>query len=322
MSVSIGMGLISAFILGSISYVYKFRGSERYEKFSEYLRKGWPVFTPLNCLLYMFTKERASKSIMTISDFPELKVIEDNWEVIAQEATELYKNGFFESTTQSGADSYYDLGFRTFYKYGWSKFYLNWYGYTHASALKHCPKTSEVLKNVKSVNGAMFSLLPVGSKLTRHLDPVACSLRYQLGLNTPNDDRCFINVDGQNYSWRDGEAFMFDETYLHFANNNSETYRLILMCDVERPMNFLGKTIQFFYKGTMRSTVVPNTGEDKRGLVNRIFSGLSPILAKSKSLKQTNRPLYLLLKYTVNARLMALVGFIIYSVVSFLASLA
>jgi aspartyl/asparaginyl beta-hydroxylase (cupin superfamily) len=34
---------------------------------------------------------------------------------------------------------------------------------------------------------------------------------------TPNDDRCFIEVDGIRYSWRDGEAVIFDETYIHWA---------------------------------------------------------------------------------------------------------
>ncbi|MGT2494830.1 aspartyl/asparaginyl beta-hydroxylase domain-containing protein [Cupriavidus basilensis] len=30
----------------------------------------------------------------------------------------------------------------------------------------------------------------------------AGSLRYHLGLATPNDDRCFIEVDGERHSWR------------------------------------------------------------------------------------------------------------------------
>ncbi|MGH6634584.1 MAG: aspartyl/asparaginyl beta-hydroxylase domain-containing protein, partial [Gammaproteobacteria bacterium] len=54
------------------------------------------------------------------------------------------------------------------------------------------------------------------------------SLRYHLGLVTPSSDDCFINVDGVPYSWRDGEAFLFDETYLHYARNDSDQYRLIL----------------------------------------------------------------------------------------------
>ena len=96
---------------------------------------------------------------------------------------------------------------------------------------------------------------------------------------------------------------LFDETFLHYAENNTDQPRLILMCDVERPMGFVGKIVNIFYKGLTRLTVVPNTDEDKRGLVNAIFAGLAPLIAKIKSLKKSNRRLYLLIKYTINISL-------------------
>lgn len=306
MAVASILGTSLAFVLGSLAYVYKFRGQARFENLSEYLRKGWPIFAPFNCMLYLFTEKRARLPIMDVEQFPELKEIQNNWQTIQKEVIDLYEKGYFELTKKPTENSYYDIGFRTFYKYGWSKFYLKWYGYTHESAKKLAPETIKILDKVPMVNGAMFSILPVGSQLTRHLDPVACSLRYHLGLSTPNQDSCFINIDDQMYSWRDGQALLFDETFLHYAKNNSDRYRLILMCDVERPMNFLGKIINFLYKSLMSLTVVPNMTGDKHGLVNRIFSSLSPILQKTKSLKQTNRPLYLVIKYSVNITLLLL----------------
>jgi beta-hydroxylase len=307
MLLPISLITIFGFSLGSLTYAYKFRGHVRWDDFTEYVRKGWPIFTPFNCLLYIFTQPRARKAIMDAKDFPELSLIHDNWQTIRDEAINLYKNQYFEKTKETGSQASYDIGFRTFFKYGWSKFYLTWYGHTHESAQKLCPKTVELLKQVPTVNGAMFSLLPVGSQLTRHLDPVACSLRYHLGLLTPNNDSCYINVDGQSYSWRDGEPFIFDETFLHFAKNESQQYRLILMCDVERPMYLIGSVINFFYKGLMKMTVVPNMEGDSRGLVNAIFSSLSPLLQKTKSLKQTNLFLYKVVKHTVNLTLLILV---------------
>lgn len=311
MFVFLGLSLFFVFVAVAMTYVFAFRGEARFTSFNEYLRKGWPIFTPLNLILYLFTKKRAKKAIMKTDDFPELLKIKENWKVISEEAQQLYDQGYFDQTNKPDSTAYYDIGFRTFYKYGWSKFYLKWYGYTHDSAKALCPKTIEILKDVKSVNGAMFSLLPVGSKLTRHLDPVACSLRYHLGLVTPNSDSCFINVDGQNYSWRDGEAFMFDETYLHYANNNSDKYRLILMCDVERPLYFIGFLINGIYKIAMRMSIVPNTEKDRRGLANKIFSSLGPFLTKTKALKQTDQKKYYLIKYTVNFLLfLILIGLI------------
>jgi len=231
------MTAILLFCAGSMAYAYAYRGQARWNGFGEYIRKGWPIFTPFNCLLYLFTVPKARPAIMDMSQFPELKELEDNWEMIRKEALELMAEGGFDQITDKDSASYYDIGFRTFYKYGWTKFYVNWYGYTHESAKRTCPKTVELLSKIPQVNGAMFSVLPPGGQLTRHLDPVACSLRYHLGLDTPNDDKCYISVDDQKYSWRDGEPLLFDVTFLHFAHNDAHKPRLILMCDIERPMS-------------------------------------------------------------------------------------
>jgi len=312
------MIIIALFCVGSLTYAYAFRGQARWSGFGEYVRKGWPIFTPFNCLLYLFTEKKARPAIMNMAEFPELKELADNWEMIREEAIELMAEGGFEKITDKDSASYYDIGFRTFYKYGWTKFYLNWYGYTHESAKRTCPKTIELLSKIPQVNGAMFSVLPPGGQLTRHLDPVACSLRYHLGLDTPNDDRCYICVDDQKYSWRDGEPLLFDVTFLHFAHNDADKPRLILMCDIERPMSILGRIINAPYKWLMRATVVPNTDEDKRGFANRTFSALVPILEKAKGLKETNLFAYKCLKYTVNTTLLLLVALVVWGVLKFL----
>ena len=76
------------------------------------------------------------------------------------------------------------------------------------------------------------------SGLIPKLDPYAGSLRYHLGLVTPNDDACYIDVDGERHSWRDGQGVVFDETYIHEAYNQTTQNRIILFCDVERPLKF------------------------------------------------------------------------------------
>jgi len=82
----------------------------------------------------------------------------------------------------------------------------------------------------------MFAMLPAGGKLGAHRDPFAGSLRYHLGLVTPNSERCRILVDGMECVWREGQAFMFDETFIHAAENATDQNRIILFCDVERPI--------------------------------------------------------------------------------------
>lgn len=306
------------YVFASCAYVYRFRGEARYRDLGEYLSKGWPIFTPLNCFLYLCTKARGRKPILNLNDFKELEAIQKNWKKIKREAQKLYEKKYFEQTKDKDSDSHYDIGFRTFYKYGWGKFYIKWYGYTHSSARKLCPETVKILEKVPSINGALISVLPPGAKLTRHLDPIACSLRYHLALDTPNSNKCYINVDGTSYSWRDGKALLFDETYLHYAKNDTKDKRLILMCDVDRPVNFLGGVFNALYKIFTRFSIVPNLKGDKAGIGNKIFVRVRPLLERSKELKAANKKLYLLLKYTVNTLLVALIVSLLTSVFLFL----
>lgn len=298
--------VVLALTAASMVYVYRFRGEARYTSVNEYLRKGWPIFTPFNCILYMTTRKRGSNAVLDPSDFPELGLLQQNWHTIRDEGLRLVREKYFDATKRPGTAGYYDVGFRTFFKYGWSRFYLKWYGYTHHSAKALCPKTVEILHNVPSVHGAMFAFLPAGGQLTRHADPIAVSLRYHLGLATPNMDDCFINVDGRKLSWRDGEVLIFDETYLHYVRNDTDSDRLILMCDIRRPLNPLGGIFNFFYRGLTRTSVVPNTSMDRRGLANRVFGGVAPVLAYTKALKLTYRPLYLVIKWSVNMLILLL----------------
>jgi beta-hydroxylase len=313
--------VLATLVAASIAYVYRFRGEARYASLAEYFNKGWPIFSPLNCALYMTTLPRGSKAILDPAEFPELDLLRQNWRAIRDEGMELVRQDYFDAARRPGTVGYYDVGFRTFFKYGWSRFYVNWYGYTHHSARRLCPRTAELLQRVPAVQGAMFAYLPAGAQLTRHADPIALSLRYHLGLATPNSDACFINVDGRNLSWRDGEVLMFDETYLHYVRNDTDMDRLILLCEVKRPLNPLGALLSFFYQAVTRASVVPNTPEDRRGLANRVFAGLAPLLARSKALKSTNRPLYRVVKWTVNTLLLLLLSLLLVGLAVGVASL-
>jgi aspartyl/asparaginyl beta-hydroxylase (cupin superfamily) len=106
-----------------------------------------------------------------------------------------------------------------------------------------------------------------GGDLGRHRDPFAGSLRYHLGLVTPNSEQCRIFVDGESYYWRDGEAVMFDETFIHWAENKSDVDRLILFCDVERPLTnrLVSKLNHWMERTFARASQTENVPGDKVG---------------------------------------------------------
>ncbi|SUI84870.1 Aspartyl/Asparaginyl beta-hydroxylase [Serratia quinivorans] len=221
--------ILLLFIL-CVVYVH-YRGRVRYT-FWRQLSDHSTFTAPLNVFMYLFSRVPTTPYLQP-EQFPELQVLRENWQTIRDEGLQLMAIQQIKAS-----DQFNDAGFNSFFKTGWKRFYLKWYEDSHPSAMSLCPQTTALLRSLPSVKAAMFAELPDGSRLPRHRDPYAGSLRYHLGLITPNDDRCFIEVDGERYSWRDGEGVMFDETYLHFAENQSGQNRLILFCDIERPMRF------------------------------------------------------------------------------------
>ncbi|ANF58528.1 lipid A hydroxylase LpxO [Halotalea alkalilenta] len=298
------VGLVLAYIAFSIIYVH-YRGKKRH-RMTRQLSDHSTFMAPINTFMYLFSR-LPDRPYHREQDFPELEALTSRWQEIRAEAEALENH-------IKGSDKRDDAGFNSFFRRGWKRFYLKWYGESHASAEALCPKTTEILAGIPSIKAAMFAELPVGSKLMKHRDPYAGSIRYHLGLRTPNDDRCFIDVDGIPYSWRDGEAVLFDETYIHYAENGSESNRLILFCDVERPMKYrwAAAVNHWFSRKVMAAAASPNDDNDRTGGLNRAFKYLYAIRGKGKQLKQFNQPLYQLVKWTVFLFIPALLLFLIW----------
>lgn len=235
--------------------------------------------------------------------FPDLRVLEAHWQEIRAEALALVE------TEIKAAARHDDAGFNSFFKTGWKRFYLKWYGDAHPSARTLCPRTTELLASLPTVKAAMFAHLPDGSKLGRHRDPYAGSLRYHLGLVTPNNDSCFIDVDGQRYSWRDGQGVVFDETYIHYAENRSGMDRIVLFCDIERPMKFrwAGAVNRWIGNHVVAAGSSPNSDSDPTGAINKVFRYVHYIGQKRRAFKRWNKTVYRLTKFALIAAAIVLI---------------
>jgi beta-hydroxylase len=196
---------VGIYILAACTMYVHFRGRERL-RIGRQLGDHSTFLAPYNVLMYAGSAV-PNEPVISVDHFPELARLQDNWETIRDEAVRLFDEGFIRAAATNN-----DWGFYSFFKSGWKRFYLKWYDDFLPSARALCPKTVELLNSIPSVHGAMFALLPPGGKLGAHRDPFAGSLRYHLGLITPNSDKCRILVDGVQCVWRDGQAFMFDET--------------------------------------------------------------------------------------------------------------
>ena len=298
-----GLAVFALFVVCGI-YVQR-RGVVQHEKLSRKLTDHSNLFGPINCLFYSFSKVPTSP-YLDLENFSQLKILQDNWQIIRDEALTLNEQAQIKSS-----DKLDDIGFNSFFRTGWKRFYLKWYGSSLDSAKQLCPKTVALLESIPTVKGAMFAMLPPGARLVKHRDPYAGSLRYHLGLVTPNSDNCYINVDGQRYSWRDGEAVIFDETFIHYAENTSEQNRIILFVDVKRPVAFflVDWINRLFSRVVLGASATKNIDGDKIGFLNRIFSSIYKVRILGKKIKAYNRRLYYILQYGLYAWLIYLIFF-------------
>jgi beta-hydroxylase len=279
--------------IASAVYVH-YRGRVRHGFFRQ-LSDHSSLMAPYNVLMYMFSAV-PNRPYIDAAAFPQLAPLRDNWETIRDEGMALFEDGHIRA-----AQKYNDIGFHSFFKSGYKRFYVKWYNDPLPSAREFCPKTTALIESIPSLNAAMFAVLPPGGKLGAHRDPYAGSLRYHLGLRTPNAPSCDIIVDGDPYYWRDGEGVVFDETYIHVAENRSDVARLILFCDIERPLTFRPAAwLNRFFKWTViRASQTQNVEGEKVGLVNRIFGVVYHVRLFGKRVKEKSRFAYYVLKWAM-----------------------
>ncbi len=279
--------------IGSTLYVH-LRGKARLPMLRQFVNHS-ALFAPYNALMYLFSAV-PSKPYLDRSKFPELDVLKDNWEVIREEAMHLFDEGYIRAAEKNN-----DAGFGSFFKKGWKRFYLKWYGKPLPSAEALCPKTVALLNAIPDIKAAMFAVLPPHSKLNAHRDPFAGSLRYHLGLITPNSDKCRILVDGEPHAWGDGKDVVFDETYVHWVENDTDQTRVILFADVERPlrtrwMQAINRRVGAFMG---RITASPNieSPQEKVGFVNRLYALNQRNRERMRKFKKKHPRLFRTIKY-------------------------
>lgn len=281
------------------------RGVVQHVKLSRKLTDHSNLLAPLNCLFYLFSSF-GNRPYFKVQDFSDLTILQDNWQIIRDEALSLNSEQAIKASAELD-----DLGFNSFFKTGWKRFYLKWYGSSLQSAATKCPQTVALLNQIPSVKGAMFAMLPPGARLVKHRDPFAGSLRYHLGLVTPNDDGCYIEVDGQRYTWRDGEAVIFDETYIHYAENQTNKNRIILFLDIKRPVRFavIDWINTVFSSLVMSATATKNEAGDKVGGLNKLFANVYSVRQFGKRIKAYSVPLYYALQVLIYGLLVKLIFF-------------
>ncbi len=121
----------------------------------------------------------------------------------------------------------------------WSACFLWEYGVRNDAVCDLCPETAAALDLAPQnrvpgkAPSAFFSILKPGAHIPAHTGVTNTRAIIHLPLVVPGG--CRFRVGGETRSWREGEAFAFDDTIEHEAWNDSAKPRIVLIFDVWNP---------------------------------------------------------------------------------------
>lgn len=118
----------------------------------------------------------------------------------------------------------------------WGSFYFYRSGESFSENMEICPKTSAILseiQGIKTAGSVFFSTLSRNSNIIPHYGPHNFRIRCHMGMIVPGN--CFISVGGVKKNWSEGKCIIFDDSFLHYVENNSECERVVLILDVWHP---------------------------------------------------------------------------------------
>ena len=183
--------------------------------------------------------------------FPFLKEFTDSWETIREEAQAVL-------AYRDEIPSFHELSpdqYRLSKANNWKTYILYGFGQRMETNTKLTPVTADILSRVPNIQTAMFSILAPGYHIPAHKGVTKGNLRSHLGLIIPKDrEKCRIRVDDTITAWKEGEIFVFDDTYEHEVWNETDEERVILLFDFDRPMKFSGRLLNKTFLQVMKLT--------------------------------------------------------------------
>ena len=124
--------------------------------------------------------------------------------------------------------------------HAWTAFHLYQHGRRIEANCARCPDTLAALALAPQPHAlnrspsAMFSVLKARTRIPPHTGVSNTRLVAHLALSVPQ--ACGFRVGSETRAWREGCAWVFDDTIEHEAWNDSDVARAVLIFDVRHPL--------------------------------------------------------------------------------------
>lgn len=178
---------------------------------------------------------------------PELRVLDRNSEVIAQELSELLDAGMPIPEYAEIDLAQQSIGSKDDAGRAWKVFHLSSAGVDIPENMAVCPETSRLVKTIPHMAQAFFSVLEPGRSVPAHCGPYLGTLRYHLALVVPDDAPPTFFLRGEPYVWAVGKSVLFDDTWEHEVINRSGGARVVLIVDILRPLPTVPHLVNWVY---------------------------------------------------------------------------
>ncbi|MCX5613677.1 aspartyl/asparaginyl beta-hydroxylase domain-containing protein [Bombella saccharophila] len=157
----------------------------------------------------------------------------------------------------------------------WKSFFLYGYGIAVPENCAKAPVTAQLVAGIPGLCSALFSILEPGGEIPPHKGVTKGMLNAHMGLGVPRDrDNCWIQVADDKLHWDEGKVFVFDDTYRHTVQNNTDDVRGILFIQFERPTRGLGRLMQRIFLGGVKKSAFVKDAKDNIERWNRIQAEL------------------------------------------------
>jgi beta-hydroxylase len=185
--------------------------------------------------------------------FPWTTILRDNWQAIRAEALAVTRDEEKVPALRAVSPDHARIAEDD----KWRSFFLIGYGTRIEENIARCPNTAAVLAQVPGLNSGFFSILRPGTHIPEHRGVTKGLMTCHLGLQVPNRGSVRMHVGPEKVGWAEGETLVFDDTYPHEVWNDTDTTRIVLLVQFERPLRQPGRLVaNLFLEGIRRSPFV------------------------------------------------------------------
>ncbi len=162
------------------------------------------------------------------SEFPGTKILEDNYAAIRAEILSLYGENPDAFRANFTPYAYKEEGWRT----------INLYSYflRYPENCAKLPVLDSIVRQIPGMSMAQVAVLRPRTRIKAHYGDTNGLIRSHLGIVVPAPlPQLGIRIHDENHGWEEGKVFCICIAHRHYAWNDTDHHRIVLVVDVIRP---------------------------------------------------------------------------------------